>query len=75
MASLHGCPLPARHPRHDDPAFAGLALPPATSARLAAAWPEDKRAVVPGAGHNMGHLPVYAALKQAIAEMLEPPKA
>jgi len=47
-----------------------LLCPPATSARLAAAWPKAKRVVVAGAGHSVGHPEVFAALKQAIAEMV-----
>jgi proline iminopeptidase len=47
-----------------------LLCPPATSARLAAAWPKAKRLVIPGAGHSVGHPEVFAALKQAVAEML-----
>lgn len=47
-----------------------LLCPPATSARLTAAWPKAKRLVIPGAGHSVGHPEVYAALKQAVADML-----
>ena len=47
-----------------------LLCPPATSARLAAAWPKAKRIIVPGAGHSVGHPEVFAALKQAIADLL-----
>ena len=47
-----------------------LLCPPSTSARLAAAWPKAKRVVVAGAGHSVGHPEVFAALKQAIAEMV-----
>ena len=47
-----------------------LLCPPATSARLAAVWPRARRLVIPGAGHSASHPEVFAALKQAVAQML-----
>jgi len=47
-----------------------LLCPPATSARLAAAWLGVERIVVPGAGHNVHHPSVFTALREAIARRI-----
>lgn len=46
-----------------------LLCPPATSARLAAAWPDARVTVVPGAGHSLSHPPVFAACKDALSRL------
>lgn len=46
-----------------------LLCPPATSSRLAAAWPGARVTTVPGAGHALMHPPVFQACKAALARL------
>lgn len=46
-----------------------LLCPPATSAQLAAVWPDAQVTVVPGAGHALSHPGVLAACKAALATL------
>lgn len=46
-----------------------LLCPPATSARLAAAWPDARVESVEAAGHSLGHPTVFEALRAAVQEL------
>ncbi len=46
-----------------------LLCPPATSARLAAAWQDARVITVPAAGHSLSHPPVFQACKTALARL------
>jgi proline iminopeptidase len=46
-----------------------LLCPPATSARLAAAWPDARVTIVAAAGHSLSHPPVFQACKTALARL------
>lgn len=46
-----------------------LLCPPATSARLASAWPDARVTLVPGAGHSLSHPAVFAACKEALTRL------
>ena len=43
--------------------------PPATTALLAAHWPEARLRMVEAAGHSLSHPGVFAALAEAVREL------
>ncbi len=61
---LSGIPAEIIQPLQD------MLCPPATSARLATAWPGARVTVVPGAGHSLMHPPVFEACKAALARLI-----
>lgn len=65
-ARLRGIPGVIVQGRYD------LLCPPATSARLAAAWPEARIVVVENAGHSMSEPGVTEAMRAGINELATP---
>ena len=68
-ALLRGAPALGGIPGIIVQARLDLLCPPVTAHRLFAKWPGARLVMVEGAGHTLGHRPVFDAVRAAIAEL------